>query len=67
VGHRGRSDRPHLQAVVDSSQRVARGWFSIAENAHRYESDNGFSSDIVIDDLGLVVIYPGGWERIGMV
>jgi uncharacterized protein len=45
------------------SQRYTR----TAENIYRYESDPGFSADIVVDDLGLVIDYPGGWERIGMV
>jgi uncharacterized protein len=43
------------------SQRYTR----IAENIYRYDSDPGFSADIVVDDLGLVINYPGGWERIG--
>jgi uncharacterized protein len=45
------------------SQRYTR----IAQNTYRYESDPGFSADIVVDDLGLVIDYPGGWERVGMV
>lgn len=27
-------------------------------------SNTGFSAEIVVDDLGLVNTYPGGWERI---
>ena len=42
------------------SQRYTR----LAKNAYRYESDTGFSVEIVVDDLGLVTAYPGGWERI---
>jgi hypothetical protein len=42
------------------SQRYTR----TAKNIYRYESDTGFSADIKFDDLGLVVAYPGGWERI---
>jgi hypothetical protein len=42
------------------SQRYTR----TAKNIYRYESDTGFSADIQFDDLGLVVAYPGGWERI---
>jgi hypothetical protein len=37
---------------------------SIAENIYRYESDTGFSAEIMVDDLGLVTAYPRGWERI---
>lgn len=35
-----------------------------AENIYIYESDPGFSAEIVVDDQGLVISYPGGWERI---
>jgi hypothetical protein len=42
------------------SQRYTR----IAKNIYRYESETGFSAEIVVDDLGLVMAYPGGWERI---
>jgi hypothetical protein len=35
-----------------------------AENIYRYESDTGFSAEIMVDDLGLVTAYPRGWERI---
>jgi hypothetical protein len=42
------------------SQRYTR----IGMNIYRYESDTGFSAEIVVDDLGLVINYPGGWERI---
>lgn len=43
------------------SQRYTR----LTKDTYRYESNNGFSAEIVVDDLGLVVTYPGGWERIG--
>jgi uncharacterized protein len=42
------------------SQRYTR----IAKNIYRYESETGFSAEIVVDDLGLVMTYPGGWEQI---
>ena len=35
-----------------------------AKNTYRYESDTGFLAEIVVDDLGLVIAYSGGWERI---
>jgi uncharacterized protein len=47
--------------VQPLSQRYTR----VAQNTYRYESNTGFSADIVVDDLGLVTAYPGGWERIG--
>jgi hypothetical protein len=42
------------------SQRYTR----IAQDRFRYESATGFSAEITVDDLGLVTVYPGGWERI---
>jgi len=47
--------------VQPLSQRYTR----VAQNTYRYESNTGFSAEIVVDDLGLVTTYPGGWERIG--
>ena len=46
--------------VEPLSQRYTR----LAKNTYRYESDTGFSTEIGVDDLGLVTAYPGGWERI---
>jgi uncharacterized protein len=45
--------------VQPLSQRYTR----VAQNTYRYESNTGFSAEIVVDDLGLVTDYPGGWER----
>ena len=47
--------------VQPLSQRYTR----LTKNTYHYESSTGFSADIVVDDLGLVTTYPGGWERIG--
>ena len=46
--------------VQPLSQRYTR----LDKNKYRYESNTGFSAEIVVDDLGLVTNYPGGWERI---
>ncbi len=46
--------------VQPLSQRYTR----LAQNTYRYASNTGFSAEIVVDDLGLVTSYPGGWERI---
>jgi hypothetical protein len=43
------------------SQRYTRR----GKDTYRYESNTGFSAEIVVDDLGMVTTYPGGWERIG--
>ena len=47
-------------SVQPLSQRYTR----LTKNTYRYESSTGFSAQIVVDDLGLVTTYPGGWERI---
>jgi len=40
-------------------------YIHIEPRRYRYESDNGaFSTDIVVDDLGLVTMYAKGWERV---
>jgi uncharacterized protein len=46
--------------VEPLSQRYTR----INTNTYRYQSNTGFSADLVVDDLGLVISYPGGWERL---
>ena len=46
--------------VQPLSQRYTR----IAANTYHYESNTGFSAEIVVDDLGLVTTYSGGWKRI---
>jgi len=46
--------------VQPLSQRYTR----LAQCTYRYASNTGFSAEIVVDDLGLVTAYPGGWERI---
>jgi uncharacterized protein len=50
---------PELR-VQPLSQRYTR----LGKDTYRYESNTGFSAEIVVDDLGLVTAYPGGWERI---
>jgi uncharacterized protein len=47
--------------VQPLSQRYTR----LGRDTYRYESNTGFSAEIVVDDSGLVTTYPGGWERIG--
>ena len=50
---------PELQIQL-LRQRYTR----IAKNIYRYEGETEFSAEIVVDDLGLVMTYPGGWEQI---
>jgi hypothetical protein len=33
-------------------------------NRYRYESDTGFSAELIVDEMGLVIEYPPGWERV---
>lgn len=47
--------------VQPLSQRYTR----LSQDTYRYQSNTGFQADIVVDDLGTVMAYPGGWERIG--
>jgi uncharacterized protein len=47
--------------VQPLSQRYTR----LSKDTYRYQSNTGFSAEIVVDDLGLVTAYRGGWERIG--
>jgi hypothetical protein len=46
--------------VQPLSQRYTR----LAKDTYRYLSNTGFSAEIVVDDLGLVMTYSGGWERL---
>jgi hypothetical protein len=69
-----------LNLQIGSSESVIAAWVKFPElkvqplfqrytrlskDTYRYESNTGFSAEIVVDDLGLVTAYPGGWERIG--
>lgn len=51
---------PEFQ-IQPLSQRNTR----LGPSTYRYESDTGFRADIEVDDLGLVIVYPGSWERVG--
>jgi uncharacterized protein len=46
--------------VQPLSQRYTR----VGKDTYRYESNTGFSAEIAVDDLGLVINYPSSWERI---
>lgn len=43
---------------------LAQRYTRLGEYTYRYESDTGFSADLTVDDLGLVISYPQGWERV---
>lgn len=37
----------------------------LGNDRYRYESDTGFTAELIVDDAGLARDYPGGWQRIG--
>ena len=68
-----------LNLPIGGSQDVTAAWIKfpdltlkplrqrytrLGENSYRYESGTGFSTNIVVDELGLAVNYAGGWERL---
>ncbi len=50
-------------AVQPLSQRYTR----LTKDSYHYGSNTGFAADITVDDLGLVINYPGVWQRIGTI
>lgn len=46
-----------------AAQPLSQRYTRLANDKYRYESNTGFSADITVDDLGLVISYPGAWER----
>jgi uncharacterized protein len=71
-----------LNLEVGSSASVIAAWVKIPEltvqplsqrytrltrNTYRYESNTGFSAEITVDDLGLVVSYPNAWQRMAAI
>jgi len=46
-------------------QTLSQRYTRIAEHRYGYESDTGFACDLDVDDDGLIVTYPEGWERLG--
>jgi|SRR5580658_1248938 hypothetical protein len=68
-----------LNLGIRKSESVTAAWIRFPEleirplsqrytqtpkNNYRYASDTGFSAEIVVDNLGLVITYPSGWERV---
>jgi hypothetical protein len=46
-------------------ERLPQRYTRLAEHVYRYESlDSGFTADLEVDDLGLVVNYPGWCQRV---
>jgi uncharacterized protein len=48
-----------------SVERLRQRYTRLAERVYRYESvDSGFTADLEVDDLGLVLRYPGWCEQV---
>ena len=46
-------------------ERLPQRYTRLADRRYRYESlDSGFTAELDVDDLGLVVLYPGWCERV---
>ncbi|WIG59873.1 MAG: hypothetical protein OJF49_002621 [Ktedonobacterales bacterium] len=43
---------------------LAQTYTRLDERRYRYESATGFVAEITVDDVGLVLRYEGGWERV---
>jgi len=67
-----------LNLEVGQTQQVTAAWLKFPEltleilfqlytrlgpQRYRYQSGTSFSAELLVDDLGLVTVYPGGWER----
>lgn len=47
-------------------QRLSQRYTRLARDRYHYQSDTGFSTELVVDDFGLVTLYPAGWQRIAL-
>lgn len=46
-------------------QPLRQRYTRLAPDRYRYESlDSGFTAELITDELGLVIDYPGGWRRL---
>lgn len=44
-------------------ERLEQTYRRLDETRYRYESRTGFACELVVDEAGLVIDYPGVWER----
>ena len=59
------SPRSGLSFPELTIEPLPQRYLRLGERRYRYESAGGaFVAEIEVDDLGLVVSYEGGWERI---
>jgi len=67
-----------LNLEVGQSQEVTAAWLKFPDLTleilpqvytrlgpprYHYQSGTGFSAELLVDDLGRITAYPGGWER----
>ena len=64
VGHSETVTAAWVKVPELTVQALSQRYTRLTKNSYRYESSTGFSTEILVDDLGLVTTYPGGWERI---
>jgi hypothetical protein len=65
VGQSARIDAAWVRFPDLRLERLPQRYTRLAEDRYRYESlDSGFTADLEVDDLGLVVNYPGWCERV---
>jgi hypothetical protein len=46
---------------------LPQSYTRLARHRYRYESDTGYTAEVEVDDLGLVVDYGDAWERVAAV
>jgi hypothetical protein len=65
VGQSARIDAAWVRFPGLQLERLPQRYTRLAEDRYRYESlDSGFTAELEVDDLGLVVTYPGWCERV---
>jgi hypothetical protein len=63
IGQRAAAVAAWIKVPELTVEPLFQHYTRLSKNTYRYESDTGFSAEIVVDDLGFVTSYPG-WERI---
>jgi hypothetical protein len=64
VGHSESANAAWVKVPQLTVQPLPQRYARLTKNGYRYESSNGFSAEILVDDLGLIIRYSGGWEQI---
>ena len=64
VGQREEATAAWIKFPDLTIQPLQQTYGRLSDSIYRYESSSGFSADIVVDDVGLVITYPRGWNRL---